>query len=210
MRFSLRGKWSCWSAVTNGKHPYRRVLLQEKGCFFSGIAVGLKKSWTPGIKIFCIAAVLWRNLQNLLPALRFLTIVAIFSFLVSTLVSNVIGQKTILKCVVVIDRDSMLEFETKVCQVLVFIAWPQINNVIQYCMLKNKVAFCYESRYSTWSLILNSCKIRATLSELRLVLAETNWYSLSNFLIGMMSLYWAKTNHKCSFDGHNFVTIADW
>ena len=153
---------------------------------------------------------LWRNLQNLLPALRFLTIVAIFSFLVSTLVSNVIGQKTILKCVVVIDRDSMLEFETKVCQVLVFIAWPQINNVIQYCMLKNKVAFCYESRYSTWSLILNSCKIRATLSELRLVLAETNWYSLSNFLIGMMSLYWAKTNHKCSFDGHNFVTIADW
>ena len=111
---------------------------------------------------------------------------------------------------VVIDRDSMLEFEIKVCQVLVFVAWPQINNVIQYCMLKNKLAFCYESRFSTWSLILNFCKIRATFFELRLVLAETNWYSFSNILIGMLYLYWAKTNHKCSFDGHNFVTIADW
>ena len=77
-------------------------------------------------------------------------------------------------------------------------------------MFKNKLAFCYESRFSTWSLILNSCKIRATLSELRLVLAETNWYSLPNILIGMLYLYWAKTYHKCSFDGHNFVTIADW
>ena len=162
MKFSLRWKWSSLSAVTNGKHPYRRVLLQEKGCFFSGIAAGLQKSWTPGIKIFCIAAVLWRNFAKSATGFEIFTILAIFSFLVSTLVSNIIGQKAILKYVVVMDRDSMLEFETKVCQVLVFIALLQINNVIQYCMLKNKLAFCYESRFSTWSLILNSCKIRAT------------------------------------------------
>ena len=148
--------------------------------------------------------------QNLLLALGFLPFWRFFSFLVSTLVSNAYGQKTILKYVVVIDRDPRFEFESKVCQLLVFIAWLQVKNVIQYCMFKNKLAFCYESRFSTWSLVLNSYKIRATLSELRLVLAETNWYSLCNVLIGMLYLDWAKTYHKCSFDGHNFVTIADW
>lgn len=138
MKFSLQQKWSCWSALRSGKRPYRRVLLQEKGCFFMGIAVGLQKSWTPGIKIFCNVAVLWRNL-------RFLPFWPFFSFLVSTLVSNVYGQKTILKYVVVIERDPRFEFESKVCQVLVFIAWLQINNVIQYCMFKNKL-----SRLDPW------------------------------------------------------------
>ena len=72
--------------------------------------------------------------QNLLLALRFLPFWRFFSFLVSTLVSNVYGQKAILKYVVVIDRDPRFEFESKVCQVLVFMALLQINNVIQYVL----------------------------------------------------------------------------
>ena len=54
--------------------------------------------------------------QNLLLPLRFLSCWRFFSFLV------VIGQKTILKYVVVIDRDPRFEFDSKVCQVLVFLA----------------------------------------------------------------------------------------
>ena len=42
----------------------------------------------------------------------------------SALVFNVYGQKTILKYVVVIDRDPRFEFESKVCQVLVFLVSP--------------------------------------------------------------------------------------